>query len=575
MRSAILDDPLVDAATLIEGFSSHIESVFARVGSQLGRGHTIFKEVNRGLGGLSQELSCAEIEGAATALQEISAILSRLADVLPAEGALLETIGRSTEDASSLLQVLFKQIQMIAIIARNARIEAASLAIDRDGFVAFTQEAYDLGNAVQRTIEDCAGDQKRLSDAVITAFARQKEFEERYHTQLLSSSLDLTAAHTELREQRSSSARLADLADASTRKIADAVGSSIISLQAGDGTRQRLEHIFHGIRLVTGAAPGIVPELAGNGGAARLICELQAVQLKDTEREFGEDIGRIARLLSDIQRDAGSVVGHGRSIFGGEDSTSSSFLVRIKQTLAQASALIATCENAGRLVDEALRIVEDTIAKFRHAISGLAEAAIDITLVGMNASLKAGNLGNRGGAFVVIANELQTTADRVSEGASRLKSVLDEMERSAGDLRELRLHGDPTQLARLEPVILQALREVEAGNDRLGKLMSQLVNEGVEFEGLMNSAQDLMTALVEGSAPLSAIAARLDDASTTIQQPRVEAEDAAALDGLFARYTMERERVIHREFLTARGLAVEASSCQAETLEADDGILLF
>ena len=204
------------------------------------------------------------------------------------------------------------------------------------------------------------------------------------------------------------------------------------------------------------------------------------------------------------------VVGHGRALLGADDGTSTPFLARIKQTLAQASTLIATCENAGRSVDDALAIVEDTLAKFRLAISGLGEAVVDITLIGMNASLRAGHLGRKGSAFVVIANELKATADQVAAGASRLKPVLDAIEQSARELKELRVRGDATQLADLEPQILQALREVEAGNDRLGKLMSRLVEEGVEFEGLMNSAQDLMTALGESSATLPGVAARLD-----------------------------------------------------------------
>lgn len=110
MMSVSLDDTLIGEAAAIEGFSSRIEDVFARVGSELGRGHALFKELNRGLAGLSQELSGAEIEGAATALQEIAASLSRLAEALPSEGTLLDTIGRSTADASSLLKPLFKQI---------------------------------------------------------------------------------------------------------------------------------------------------------------------------------------------------------------------------------------------------------------------------------------------------------------------------------------------------------------------------------------------------------------------------------------------------------------------------------
>jgi hypothetical protein len=573
--SAIPSSTVTDAIAAVEDVSSRIEDVFARVGHELGRGHIIFKELNQGLATLSAELSGAEIEGAATALQEIAARLSELARALPAQTALLATIGESTAEASSLLKPLFKHIQMITIIARSARIEAASLDGDREGFLAFTQEAYDLGKAVQGSIEGCARDQLRLSEAVATASGRQKEFEGRYRDQLISESIELASAHSGLRDQRSKSSHLADLASISTRKIAEAVGGAIISLQAGDSTRQRLEHVCHGLRCSCGPAPSLVPEPAASADGARAICRLQAAQLRDAQREFGGDIGRIVRALAAILNDASGVVGHGRSLFGSEEGGSSSFLARIKHTLAHASSLIGTCESAGRSVDGALAIVEDTLAKFRQAIAGLAEATIDITLIGMNAGLKASHLGSRGSAFVVIANELKATADQVSAGAGRLRPVLDGIERSARALKELRLQGDPTQLAKLEPQILKALREVEAGNDRLGKLMSRLVDEGAEFEGLMNSAQGLMSSLGESSAALPAVAARLEMASAGAQQLRPQAQDEAALDELFARYTMEREREVHREFLQALGLASTAAR-RVETVEsADDGIELF
>ena len=577
--SAIPASNLTDAIAAVEDVSSRIEDVFARVGNQLGRGHIIFKELNQGLAHLSEELSGAEIEGAAAALQEIAARLSELAQALPAESALLTTIGKSTAEASSLLKPLFKHIQMITIIARSARIEAASLDGDREGFLAFTQEAYDLGKAVQHSIEGCARDQQRLSEAVATASGRQKEFESRYGAQLVAESGELGAAYSGLRDQRSKSSDLADLASGSTRKIAEAVGGAIISLQAGDSTRQRLEHVCHGLRLSSESGPSLVgpslvPEPVASDDGVRAICRLQAAQLRDAQREFGGDIGQIIRALSAILDDAGSVVGHGRTLFGGEDRGSSSFLTRIKQTLAHASTLIATCDSAGRAVDEALAIVEDTLAKFRQAIAGLAEATVDITLIGMNAGLKASHLGSRGSAFVVIANELKATADQVSAGAGRLRPVLDGIERSANELKQLRVQGDPTQLTQLEPQILQALREIEAGNERLGKLMSRLIDEGAEFEGLMNSAQGLMSSLGESSATLPTVAARLETASAGEDRP--QPQDEAMLDDLFARYTMERERDVHREFLQALGLVSTAAARRVEAVEpADDGIELF
>ena len=334
--SVISAGTFTEAIAPIEDVSSRIEDVFARVGHELGRGHIIFKELNQGLATLSEELSGAEIEGAATALQEISARLIELAQALPAESALLATIGTSTAEASSLLKPLFKHIGMITIIARSARIEAASLDGDREGFLAFTQEAYDLGKAVQGWIEGCARDQQRLSEAVATASGRQRAFESRYRAQLVSESAELGAAYAGLRDQRSNGSKLADLASASTRKIAEAVGGAIISLQAGDSTRQRLEHVCHGLGLASGSAPSLVPEPVASDDGARAICQLQAAQLRDAQREFGGDIGQIVRALTAILHDAGSVVGHSRTLVGGEDGGSSSFLVRIKQTLAQA-----------------------------------------------------------------------------------------------------------------------------------------------------------------------------------------------------------------------------------------------
>lgn len=564
---------LTDAIAAVEDVSSRIEDGFARVGHELGRGHIIFKELNQGLASLSGELSGAGIEGAAIALQEIAARLSELARALPAESALLAMIGKSTTEASALLKPLFKHIQMITIIARSARIEAASLDGEREGFLAFTQEAYDLGRSVQGSIEGCARDQQRLSEAVAAAFGRQKDFESRYGDRLVAESAELGAAYSGLCDQRSKSSHLADLASGSTRKIAEAVGGAIISLQAGDSTRQRLEHICHGLRLSSVSAPSLIPGPIPTEDGVHAIRQLQAAQLRDAQREFGGDIGQIIRALSAILNDAGSVVSHGRSLFGDENG-SSSFLTRIKQRLAQASTLIATCEGAGRSVDEALAVVEDTLAKFRRAIAGLAEATVDITLIGMNAGLKASHLGSRGSAFVVIANELKATADQVSAGAGRLRPVLDCIERSANELRELRVRGDPTQLANLEPQILQALREVEAGNERLGKLMSRLVDEGAEFEGLMNSAQGLMSSLGESSASLPAVAARLEIASAGTHRP--QPQDEAVLDDLFARCTMERERNVHREFLQSLGLSSIGAARRVEVIgSADDGVELF
>ncbi|HLG83411.1 MAG TPA: chemotaxis protein [Bradyrhizobium sp.] len=560
----------LDAAiAAIEGVSSRIEETFAQSGDRLGRGHAIFQDLNQALAALSGELSGAQIEGASQALHDIAGRLNGLAEALPAETALLGRIGKAATEASELLKPLFKHIQMISIIARSARIEAASLAEDREGFLAFTQEAYDLAKAVQQSLEVCARDQDRLAKAVETALNRQNDFEQHYHGKLLSESHDLIAAYGGMQEQRGKSVHLAALASSSTRTIAESVGRSIISLQAGDSTRQRLEHICHALTLATGSAPSLAPARDTDAG---VICRLQAMQLKDAGRELQHDIGQIAHALSAILGDASGVVSQGRSLYGGESSDAQSFLARIRQILSHASTLIGTCENAGKSVDDALTLVEETLGKFRDAIAGLSEAVVDIILIGMNASLKAGHLGSKGNAFVVIANELKATADQLSAGAARLKPTLDGIEKSAQDLRALRVHGDAAQLSQLEPQVLHALHEIEAGNARLGKLITRLIEEGAEFEGLMSSASQSMTALGGSAGALPDVARRLEAAGAAANTS-LTAADQAVLDDLFARYTMERERDVHRDFL--RGFGIAPKMPVKAVVEEDDGVLLF
>lgn len=560
-------DPIGDAMAAADDVSSRIEESFTRAGLDLGRGHTIFKGLSQALASMSEELSGAQIEGASEALHDIANGLNGLAQALPAESRLLTGLGNAASEASDLLKPLFKHVQMIAIIARSARIEAASLAEDREGFLAFTKEAHELAKAVQQSLEACARDQDSLSNAVEVALGRQRAFELGYHGQLISEAGELTTAYSSMQEQRAKSLHFADFASHSARKVAEAVGRSIVSLQAGDSTRQRLEHFRDGLAQAVTQAPSLVPAAAGPA----VICTLEAMQLKDSECELQQEIGQILGALSAIMSDAADVVDQGRSLYGSDSGDSSPFLVRIREILAHASVLIESCESAGRSVDDALTLVEETLRKFRDTIAGLSEAVVDITLIGMNASLKAGHLGRRGNAFVVIANELKATADQMSAGATRLKPAIEGIETSANELRSLRLRSDPAQLTRLEPQVQHALQEIGAGNNRLGELIHRLIEDGGKFENLIGSASQLMRRLSEDAAALPRLADRLEAVGAG-RKATLGAADGAVLESLFASYTMEREREVHCRLLKDFGLA---SKMPAVKPAASDDVLLF
>lgn len=571
---------IMTSVVSVEDVVSQIETTFAQVGSHLGRGHEIFQDLNGGLALLSDELSGAKIEGATKALHDIAAKLTGLAEVLPQESVLLSSIGANANEASNVLGPLVKQIQMVMIIARSARIEAAALDTSQESFLDFTQEAFELAKAVQTSIDGCTADQQRLMDAINIALSRQRDFEGRYRAQLLSVSEQLIAAHSGMQGRQADSVRVAELTSVSTKRIAEAVGVAIVSLQAGDSIRQRLEHVCRGLRIAAGSEPSLVPAVSNaqlDEQTARLICQLQASQLKSSATSFDGDIRDIDRSLKALLSDAAEIVGHGRSLYGG-DGDMTSFLSTMKQALGQASVLIKTCESSRQSVEDALLVVEGTLAKFRSAITDLAETIVDIILIGMNAGLKAAQLGVKGRAFVVIANELKVTADNISAGADLLKPILDSIEGAAKNLKHLRADGDSSMMSDLEPSILQAIQGIEAGNSQLSQLMDRLVREGSQFEELMADAKTSLAVLSGKAAILPQTARQLEAANGS--SAKLSTGEASAIeyifDDLYAQYTMVSERDVHQQFAQRVGLSQKpAVNEPAPAQDSTDDVLFF
>lgn len=545
--------------------ASQVEAAFAQVGSHLGEGHALFEELNGGLGALSLEMSGATIASASTALDEIAARLTKLVDVMHAEGGLLGVIGASADEAAAVLKPLVKHIKMVMIIAQNAKIEAATLGSGREGFLDFTEEASDLAKAVQASIESCTRDQRQLSDAVATALARQHDFETRYRGQLRSVSAELVAAHSAMQSRQAKSVQLAQSAGAGTKRMADAVGTAIVSLQAGDATRQRLEHVCRALRIAAGAGDG--------DDTGSVICGLQAAQLQSAAADFDADLADIDRSLNNLLSGAADVVGHGRLLSGAEEGSTASFLTSVKQKLAEASSLIRACETSRNSVNDALSAVETMLGKFRQAIANLSEAVVDIILIGMNAGLKASHLGVSGRAFVVIANELRATADHISDGAVLLKPILDSIEHSTDDLKRASDDSDPALMTHLEPTILHTIHEIESGNDKIRDLMTRLAEGGTQFEGLMSRAQAMLAALAEKSTRLPRVADDLDVVAGASSRPSPALEQIFA--DLYAQYTMVSERDVHQAFARRAGLAAPSIVPSQQTQDDSDDVLFF
>jgi len=552
----LLRELATDGITCIEQVGGRVEDVFAQVGGQLGMAHDMFAELNAGMESLSDELSGTKMEGASTAFQDIATRLQELADSLPAETAILGSIGASAAHASTLLKQIIKSINLIGVIARSSRIEAATLEGSRDDFLSFTREASKLAAAVEVSVEACSKEQEQVEAAIAVALDGQQAFEAQYRGQLLSASKALIATALEIKKLQVRGIRVARMGKAATSQIGQAVGTAIISLQSGDSGRQRLEHICGGLRLVADRDGAI-----GRSSGA-LVCRLQAAQLRCTVTDFAIDIGKVNLSLVQLSADSVAMVTRGNALFGANNDEMASFLSLMKQRLGEASTLIIACAREKISVDRSIAQLEEVLGKFHATIAALRETVVDITLIGMNAGLKACHLGAKGRAFVEIANELKQAADRISGAENLLRPVLAEIGRLADRLKASHKQDQQLDVADLEQSIGAAAMEIERGNGRLLDLMDHLTRESIRFDSVMKDGMVAMSGLNAKFASLPAIATFLEEPSRDLDgiwpEELLEAEEL--LEGLYQLYTMDAERETHRTLAEEFGIACKFPS---------------
>lgn len=547
----------------LEGSAREIDVTFARAGSQLGEGLSLFEGLKERLSTLSAELSGEEIAQAGRTLSGLAGELRAINDGLHDETGVLQELATHSRDASQALDRLLEHMRLITILARSARIEAVSVQAAGRDFGDFTSEIVALTTQAQRTIQNCARDHDHLSALLGTALAAQRDFEGRYGQALsaLAGNLEQTLAEVAQRQQRSVS--LTSDAALHSGKIAMAAGGAIISLQSGDSIRQRLEHAIKALRLLGSVAAGQGPAAefdADERGAAVLVLRrLQASQLAESAQTLSQDADAIEAALALLAGDTAGLLDLVRSLYQGDGgksdggksdgSKSGSFLADLESELAQAADLLAKCDRARSGVDRVTAALSTVLETCQETVAALADTVSSIVLIGMNAGLRAARIGTGGRSLVVIAQELKFAADQVASDAAALTPTFAQMQQTSSGLKSGgRL--DAAHFSALDDAMRDSLAAMRQTGDRLAVTLGQLSREGGGFGEVVARARLSFSNAGAMSDLIASGAAELARSVADRQMPE-RAGVAERVRGLidahvWPNYTMVGERTIHQ-----------------------------
>lgn len=367
--------------------------------------------------------------------------------------------------------------------------------------------------------------------------------------------------------------------------------------QIGDMTRQRIEHVQTGFRLL--GETDLPEDPTQKKQFYGYACAMLAQQLAATVDHFHRETQEIESSMSGIAGDAKQIVDLHGAVYG--SGQKEGLLGSLHERISEARDLVGQIAE----VDQATRHTGEQTAE---AARGLSQQVTNVQLLkndvqymALNTTVKCAQIGDAGRPLSVVAVELRDHGRKLEEAATESLLELEHLSALAAELA--RNHAGAQEKARaeatakaVEPHAAPATRltfseqldqktednrhdhppcveseEAAAALEHTAKRLQDILSGmNAELSNLIHQGDAVMEALDDSSQTLrfqTDIGAVLDAANADLlglcaaSEP-CPPEISGALSVYFAdmakTYTMAQERTIQRDFLDAIALAPEA-----------------
>lgn len=545
-----------------------IESVFLDAGERLGRALGCWRATAATFAGLAHDYEGDDMQRCVDGLQGALTVASALADDRDgAATARLADLAAALTAMAMRLERLAKTVGEVKLVALNAKVEAAHLESDRSEFGVFTQEIDRLAREAMAELAVLRAELNSLTSLTASAHDAQAGFNQGHGAELQAVCRRLEEGLHQLALRRRRIAEAAQHIGQRSAAAGDRVAGLISSLQIGDITRQRIEHVSQALGLL-GDLPALAPSLGFEEGqqAAALVAGLQAAQLDHSAADLERDSTRVGDNLAALAAEAEEIARLGKASFGGDEGRS--FLESLAAELARTQDLLEGYGNALGQTEAAMQVVTKATADMVAHVEAVHSIEADLKIMGLNASFKCARLGDKGRTLSVVAQTLRQLANRTVEDAGALMQGLDAARALADRLADG--HTASAGIGGALEHVRAAARFMAADGAAQDQALGRLDDDSATARRLLSEAAGGIQVTADFSARLKAVAGQLHLAGAELDLPPERADflRRQVLDNLAGNYTMASERALH-DLFDGGGAAAEEEA----TVDVDD--LLF
>jgi hypothetical protein len=546
---------IVALAQTLAAPRSAIDGAFVAAGTELSECAQLITRVTGLIEVLPSDLESPDLAESSARLmvvgQRAEAIATELGSPEGDLGRLVMALGL----AATPIDQLRRTVKMMGIVAVNARVVAASVVSERDDFGVFTTDISELSNSAASTVAEFFQQYQKLNAVVAEAAAARTRFAQSQREPLARVARTLHSLLEDMAAHRREAVTISAETGRMSRDIAQRVAKSVMALQVGDATRQRVEHVESALeRLGTEAALAPI--------AAKSV-ELERRLLAAARESLTGEMDAAAGAVSDIVEDIDAMLRKAAELHGGGKGKQSA-LDALHEAVNAAVRVLGDCEVERQKLDHVALSVASTVKVLLEHVEAVEAIEYKMRLVSLNAAVKCAQLGPRGRALDVISQQLRSlTGDTVVAAGAAVKR-LDEAATLSAEFAGAASGGAAGDVSALGNEAEAALALLAAVSQRMDDAIGAIERDVPRAKAKLG---DVVSVLGEHGH----ISEQLSDAEFALAEMTGTSGDISAHADFFAQlrktYTMDAERRIHDQFT---GIKIADKPKMNEEVSLDD-----
>ncbi len=541
MSHEVLVAPSVDAAGAIAAIQNEISSMAAGIDGKFVHAGTILMEMLDAVTRIIDELkgitTALDPEHGGNAIRSLLVVADELAGLSSARDARRGEITAIRDTSVQLrgdLSQAHEVFRVLGVYGTNLKIAAGGAA----EFVVFVDDMSRRLKVGEAEFAGFAATLTSLTDNVTDAERAEWLLDSQCRRVLPHVTEKLARDAESLKQHQEGVAKMAATVGSVAAGVQAKVGIILGSLQIGDTTRQRLEHIVAALQLLNAVC---THDKEGNRRvAAGTILRLLSAQLQDTLVEFERESELLARTLRDLGPAAAKLVALRQIGEGGAEGRA--FLQSLEQGISGANQVTGQLRDTNAAVQRIGGAIGETIGDLEMRLNIIQAIRGEVEHMAINTGLRAQRMGQAGRAIAVIASEIRTYSARFDEAATGITRAIAELGGVGARLRSLAAEGQGD----LGATLMEALGYIRGACSLVEQAVGGIGDDAVRIIAMLEVAAGDLGRHLAVSDIIAGVAAGLFALAEASGQN--DAQDGATgelLGQIGSFYTMAREREVH------------------------------